>query len=116
MHLTLDLQGQGRFGPDTEWVESIDYGLTPARADSFYDAVRRYWPELKDGSLTPTYTGVRPKLFPQGGAFTDFTIEGPETHGLPGLVNLFGIESPGLTSSLAIADALGSRLGLRQAA
>ncbi len=116
VHLTLDLQGQGRFGPDTEWVESIDYGLTPARADSFYDAVRRYWPELKDGSLTPTYTGVRPKLFPQGGAFTDFTIEGPEIHGLPGLVNLFGIESPGLTSSLAIADALGSRLGLRQAA
>ncbi len=104
VHLTLDLAGRGRFGPDTEWIPSLDYGLDPGRARPFYEAVRRYWPALRDGALVPDYTGIRPKLFPQGGPTTDFVIEGPETHGLPGLVNLFGIESPGLTASLAIAE------------
>ena len=103
-HLTLDLAGRGRFGPDTEWISGIDYGLDPRRGDGFYAAIRRYWPDLPDGALAPDYTGIRPKLFPAGGPATDFVIEGPEAHGLPGLVNLFGIESPGLTASLAIAE------------
>jgi L-2-hydroxyglutarate oxidase LhgO len=110
VHLTLDLAGQGRFGPDTEWVAGIDYGLDPARGAGFYAAIRRYWPDLADGALAPTYTGIRPKLFPEGGAATDFAIEGPEVHGVPGLVNLFGIESPGLTASLAIAEEVTARL------
>lgn len=116
VHLTLDMGGAARFGPDAEWVEGIDYGLDPARGDGFYAAIRRYWPGLRDGALAPSYSGVRPKLAPAGGAFTDFTIEGPETHGLPGLVNLFGIESPGLTSSLAIAEETLARAELRAAA
>jgi L-2-hydroxyglutarate oxidase LhgO len=103
VHLTLDLAGRGRFGPDTEWIEGIDYGLDPARGAGFYAAIRRYWPGLADGALAPDYTGIRPKLAPAGGPATDFTIEGPGVHGIPGLVNLFGIESPGLTASLAIA-------------
>jgi L-2-hydroxyglutarate oxidase LhgO len=110
VHLTLDMAGQGRFGPDTEWVEAIDYRLDARRGDGFYAAIRRYWPKIPDGALAPTYAGVRPKLFPEGGAATDFAIEGPEVHGLPGLVNLFGIESPGLTASLAIADEVTARL------
>ena len=110
VHLTLDLAGQGRFGPDTEWVEGIDYRLDAARGDGFYAAIRRYWPGLADGALAPSYAGIRPKLFPAGGPATDFLIEGPETHGLPGLVNLFGIESPGLTASLAIAEEVAARL------
>jgi L-2-hydroxyglutarate oxidase LhgO len=109
VHLTLDMGGGARFGPDTEWVDAIDYGLDAARGDGFYAAIRRYWPGLRDGALAPSYTGVRPKLAPAGGAFTDFTIEGPEAHGLAGLVNLFGIESPGLTSSLAIAEEVAAR-------
>ena len=103
-HLTLDLGGRGRFGPDTEWIEGIDYSLDPARGDGFTAAIRRYWPALPEGALTPDYAGIRPKLAPAGGAATDFTIEGPAAHGLPGLVNLFGIESPGLTASLALAE------------
>ena len=78
--------------------------MEPARADGFYAAIRRYWPGLPDGALQPDYAGVRPKLYPAGGPPTDFAIEGPAVHGVPGLVNLFGIESPGLTASLAIAD------------
>ncbi|MBB5224381.1 L-2-hydroxyglutarate oxidase LhgO [Amaricoccus macauensis] len=105
VHLTIDMGGKGKFGPDTEWIEGIDYSLDPRRGDGFYAAIRRYWPTLQDGALSPDYTGIRPKLAPAGGAATDFTIEGPETHGLPGLLNLYGIESPGLTSSLAIAEA-----------
>ena len=105
-HLTLDLAGRGRFGPDTEWIDAIDYGLDPRRGEGFYAAIRRYWPGLPDGALSPDYTGIRPKLAPAGGTATDFTIEGPESHGLAGLVNLFGIESPGLTASLAIAEAV----------
>ncbi len=115
-HLTLDLAGRGRFGPDTEWIEGIDYALDPRRGDGFYAAIRRYWPGLPDGALAPDYTGIRPKLAPAGGAATDFTIEGPESHGLPGLVNLFGIESPGLTASLAIAEEVLARVGLEMPA
>lgn len=103
-HLTLDLAGRGRFGPDTEWVDGIDYALDPRRGDGFAAAIRRYWPGLPDGALAPDYTGIRPKLAPAGGPATDFTIEGEAVHGVPGLVNLFGIESPGLTASLAIAE------------
>jgi L-2-hydroxyglutarate oxidase LhgO len=110
VHLTLDLAGRGRFGPDTEWVAGIDYGLDPGRGAGFAAAIRRYWPGLADAALEPTYTGIRPKLFPEGGAATDFAIEGPEVHGVPGLVNLFGIESPGLTASLAIAEEVAARL------
>ena len=104
VHLTLDLGGRGRFGPDTEWIDGLDYGLIPERARPFYEAVRRYWPGLRDGALVPDYTGIRPKLFPKGGPQTDFVIDGPQSHGVAGLVNLFGIESPGLTASLAIAE------------
>lgn len=109
-HLTLDLAGRGRFGPDTEWVEGVDYALDPTRGDGFYAAIRRYWPDLPDGALAPDYAGIRPKLAPAGGPATDFTIEGPERHGVAGLVNLFGIESPGLTASLAIAGEVAARL------
>jgi L-2-hydroxyglutarate oxidase LhgO len=116
VHLTLDLAGRGRFGPDTEWVESLDYAADPRRGEGFYAAIRRYWPGLPDGALTPDYTGIRPKLAPEGGPATDFLIEGPETHGVAGLVNLFGIESPGLTASLAIAEEVAARAGLRAAA
>ena len=111
VHLTLDMGGQGRFGPDTEWVSGLDYGLDTSRSAGFYAAIRSYWPDLPDDSLSPSYTGIRPKLFPEGGAATDFAIEGPEVHGVAGLVNLYGIESPGLTASLAIADEVVARLG-----
>jgi len=104
VHLTIDLGGQARFGPDVEWIEEIDYRVDPSRADSFYAAVRTYWPDLKDGALQPGYSGIRPKTVPQGAPGQDFTVQGPQTHGIPGLINLFGIESPGLTASLAIAD------------
>jgi L-2-hydroxyglutarate oxidase LhgO len=104
VHLTLDLAGQARFGPDVEWIERIDYDVDPKRSRVFYEAIRRYWPELKDGSLQPAYCGVRPKIQARGEPPRDFLIEGPEEHGVAGLVNLFGIESPGLTAALAIAD------------
>jgi L-2-hydroxyglutarate oxidase LhgO len=103
VHLTLDLAGQARFGPDVEWVESPDYSIDPRRAASFYAAIRRYWRGLPDGSLQPGYAGIRPKLSGPGEPAADFLIQGPDTHGIPGLVNLYGIESPGLTSCLAIA-------------
>ncbi|MBX9821064.1 NAD(P)/FAD-dependent oxidoreductase [Afipia birgiae] len=104
VHLTIDLGGQAKFGPDVEWVDSLDYAVDPARAERFYPAIRRYWPTLPDGALTPSYSGIRPKIVPPAVARQDFVIQGPQDHGLAGLVNLFGIESPGLTSSLAIAD------------
>ena len=104
VHLTIDLGRQARFGPDVEWIDRIDYTVDPRRSDSFYDAVRRYWPGLKDGALRPGYAGIRPKTVPKGAAAQDFVVQGPQTHGVPGLINLFGIESPGLTASLAIAD------------
>ena len=104
VHITVDLGGQARFGPDTEWVDDIDYDVEASRADAFYEAVRRYWPDLPDDALQPGYAGIRPKLGPPGTPAADFRIEGPATHGARGLVNLFGIESPGLTASLALAD------------
>jgi L-2-hydroxyglutarate oxidase LhgO len=104
VHLTLDMAGQARFGPDVEWVDAIDYAVDPARAERFYPAIRRYWPTLPDGALMPSYSGMRPKIVPPAVAAQDFLIQGPTDHGVGGLVNLFGIESPGLTSSLAIAD------------
>lgn len=104
VHLTIDLGGQARFGPDVEWIDQIEYTVDPSRADSFYAAVRKYWPDLKDGALQPGYAGVRPKIVPKGAPGQDFTVQGPQTHGVPGLINLFGIESPGLTASMAIAD------------
>ena len=104
VHLTLDLGGQARFGPSFEWVQAIDYSVAADGADHFYDQVRRYWPALPDGVLQPAYAGLRPKISGPGEPAADFRIDGPGAHGVPGLVNLFGIESPGLTSSLAIAD------------
>ncbi|MDB5636717.1 MAG: L-2-hydroxyglutarate oxidase LhgO [Bradyrhizobium sp.] len=111
VHLTLDMAGQARFGPDVEWVESIDYAVDPARAERFYPAIRRYWPTLPDGALMPSYSGIRPKIVPPAVAEQDFLIQGPRDHGIDGLINLFGIESPGLTSSLAIADYVGELAG-----
>ncbi len=103
VHLTIDLGGQARFGPDVEWIDRIDYTVDPHRADSFYAAVRKYWPELQDGALQPGYAGIRPKIVPKGAPAQDFVVQGPQTHGVPGLINLLGIESPGLTASLALA-------------
>lgn len=104
VHLTLDLNGQMRFGPDVEWIEAIDYHVDPRRGDDFYAAIRNYWPDLPDGALQPTYSGIRPKLGGSGSPTADFCISAPKDHGIAGLINLFGIESPGLTSSLAIAS------------
>lgn len=103
-HYTRDLGGQGRFGPDVEWVDRMDYAVDPARAEAFYDSIRSYWPDLPDGALHPAYSGIRPKLQGPGESAKDFTIQGPDVHGVPGLINLYGIESPGLTASLAIGD------------
>jgi len=103
VHITVDLGGQAKFGPDTEWVDAPDYTVDPARAEAFYAAVRRYWPDLPDGALAPGYAGVRPKISAPGAPSADFVIAGPTQHGIANLVHLFGIESPGLTSCLAIA-------------
>jgi L-2-hydroxyglutarate oxidase LhgO len=121
VHLTLDLAGQARFGPDVEWLDvdspaTIDYAVDPARGAAFYTAIRRYWPGLKDGSLVPAYSGVRPKLQGPGEPARDFMLQGPEAHGVAGLMNLFGIESPGLTASLAIASEAIRRLGIGRTA
>jgi len=108
VHVTLDLAGQARFGPDVEWVERFDprtdYAVDPKRSERFYAAIRRYWPALPDGALAPGYSGIRPKISGPQEPAADFLIQGPAAHGVPGLVNLFGIESPGLTASLALAD------------
>jgi L-2-hydroxyglutarate oxidase LhgO len=104
VHITLDLGGQARFGPDVEWVERIAYDVDPARAARFYAAIRRYWPGLPDGALAPAYSGIRPKISGPQEPAPDFVVQGPAEHGVPGLVNLYGIESPGLTASLALAD------------
>ncbi len=103
VHVTLDLGGQARFGPDLDWVDGIDYAFDSSREPLFYEAIRRYWPDLQDGQLQPGYTGIRPKISGPTEPAADFRIDGPADHGVPGLVNLFGIESPGLTSCLAIA-------------
>lgn len=102
-HLTIDLGGQARFGPDVEWIDSIDYEVDPARGDSFYASIRRWWPGLRDGQLAPGYAGIRPKTVPPGAPAQDFVVQGPRQHGVAGLFHLFGIESPGLTASLALA-------------
>ena len=110
VHVTLDLAGRMRFGPDVEWIEQENYAVDPKRADIFYNRIRTYWPGLPDGSLAPDYSGIRPKLTGQGEAQADFMIDAPAQHGLPGLVQLFGIESPGLTSSLSLGDEVASYL------
>jgi L-2-hydroxyglutarate oxidase LhgO len=104
VHLTLDLAFQARFGPDVEWIDKIDYTVDPRRGDSFYAAIRRYWPDLPDGALQPGYAGIRPKIVGPGEAAGDFVVQGEDAHGVPGLINLYGIESPGLTASLALAE------------
>jgi len=109
VHLTIDLGGQARFGPNVRWIDEVEYSVDPD-ADSFYDEVRRYWPGLADGALLPGYAGIRPKISGPHEAAADFRIDGPVTHGVPGLVHLFGIESPGLTSSLAIAERVAAAL------
>ena len=106
IHVTLDLAGRMRFGPDVEWIDEENYDVNASRAASFYGAIRRYFPALKDGMLQPDYAGVRPKLTGPGEAAADFMIEAPSQHGLSRLVHLFGIESPGLTSALSLADAV----------
>ncbi len=111
VHLTIDLGGQARFGPDVEWIDRIDYSVDPRRADGFVAAVRRYWPGLPDGALQPGYAGIRPKIVPPGAPSQDFVVQGPRTHGIPGLVHLFGIESPGLTAAIALADYVGEMVG-----
>jgi L-2-hydroxyglutarate oxidase LhgO len=103
-HLTLDLAGAGRFGPDVQWIDHVEYSLDESRAASFYASIRRYFPGLQNGALVPSFTGVRPKTTPKGSPAADFQVQGPAEHGIDGLVNLYGIESPGLTSVLALSD------------
>jgi L-2-hydroxyglutarate oxidase LhgO len=104
VHITIDLGGQAKFGPDVEWVERLDYSVDAARGARFYAAIRQYWPGLPDEALVPGYAGIRPKIPANGDGAPDFVIQGKDVHGVEGLINLYGIESPGLTSSLAIAD------------
>jgi L-2-hydroxyglutarate oxidase LhgO len=104
VHLTLDLAGRARFGPDVQWVSEVNYDVDPLRSRAFYAAIREYWPDLPNDSLVPAYAGIRPRITGPGEGLADFRIDGPRVHGVAGLVNLFGIESPGLTASLAIAD------------
>jgi L-2-hydroxyglutarate oxidase LhgO len=106
IHATLQLDGEVRFGPDVEWTENINYDLDPSRAQHFYSAIRSYWPDLPEGALQPAYTGIRPKISGPGEPPADFAVRGPREHGCEGLVNLYGIESPGLTASLALGDAV----------
>ena len=116
VHLTLDLGGQARFGPDVQWVDREEYDVDITRADGFYAAIRRYWPALPDGALQPGYAGIRPKISGPGEPAADFVVSGPAQHGVGGLVHLFGIESPGLTASLAIADHVEGLVNRRNAA
>jgi L-2-hydroxyglutarate oxidase LhgO len=110
VHVTLDMAGRMRFGPDVEWIEKENYDVDPNRAEIFYARIRTYWPGLPDGSLSPDYAGIRPKITGQGEAQADFLIDTPAQHGLPGLVQMFGIESPGLTSSLSLGEEVAARL------
>lgn len=112
IHAVIDLAGNVRFGPDAQWVDHIDYSVDPARAEAFYHSVRAFWPGLPDGALSPAYAGVRPKISGPDEPAADFVIHGPADHGIPNLVNLFGIESPGLTASLAIGEYVAGLLGL----
>jgi len=116
VHVTIDLAGRCRFGPDTEWVEEIDYVVDPARAAAFYAEIRKYWPKLPDGALIPDYSGIRPKIAPAGSPAQDFRLVGPEGLGMAGLVELFGIESPGLTASWPLACEVARLLGLPELA
>lgn len=111
IHLTLDLAGRARFGPDVLWMDRVDYRFEEGRQPAFVDAIRQYFPNLDGQSLEPDYTGIRPKLGPAGSAAQDFVVQGPEAHGVAGLVNLYGIESPGLTAALALAELVHSKLG-----
>lgn len=116
IHLTLDIAGQAKFGPDLEWVDRIDYGFDDpggARRDRFANEIRRYWPGLPDDALAPGYTGIRPRIYAPGEPAADFAVHGPETHGIDGLVALFGIESPGLTAALALADVAADKLAAK---
>jgi len=115
VHFTVDLAGQARFGPDVEWIDAIagnvfDYSVAQARSSDFYAAIRQYWPALPPDSLTGAYAGIRPKIVGPGAANADFVIQGAEAHGIAGLINLFGIESPGLTAALAISQHVANRL------
>jgi L-2-hydroxyglutarate oxidase LhgO len=110
IHVTLDLAGRMRFGPDVEWIDEENYDVNASRAASFYGAIRRYWPALRDGMLQPDYAGIRPKLTGPGEPAADFMIDGPAQHGLPGLTHLFGIESPGLTAALSLAEDVAAHL------
>jgi L-2-hydroxyglutarate oxidase LhgO len=110
VHLTIDLGGQAKFGPDVEWIDEIDYVVNPSRGEKFYAAIRDYWPGLEDGALQPGYAGIRPKIQAPNEIAKDFVIQDSSTHGVKGLVNLYGIESPGLTSSMAIAEEVLNRL------
>ncbi len=114
VHYRKDLGGQARFGPDLAYVDSLDYTVDPAKAEGFAAYIRRFWPGLPEGALAPDYAGIRPKLHGPGEPQPDFRIDGPAAHGLDGLVTLFGIESPGLTSSLAIGEEVANRLGLKE--
>lgn len=104
VHLTLDLAGRARFGPDVQWIDACEYSVEPRRAERFYAAIRTYWPDLADGALQPGYAGIRPRITGPGEPLVDFRVSGPDSHGIPGIVNLFGIESPGLTAALALAE------------
>ncbi len=104
IHFLLDMGGRTHFGPDVEWVDEIDYDVNEGRVEDFYAAVRRFWPGLENGELKPGYAGIRPKIARAGSSDADFVIQGPDVHGIPGLVNLYGIESPGLTAAMAIAE------------
>lgn len=110
-HYTIDMGGRGRFGPDVEWIERADYAVDPRRGDAFYAAIRRYWPGLPDGALEPGYAGIRPKINAPEQAAADFAIHGPADHGTPGVVALYGIESPGLTACLALAELVKEMVG-----
>ncbi|MBI77270.1 MAG: FAD-dependent oxidoreductase [Rhodospirillaceae bacterium] len=114
VHVTVDLGGQVRFGPDVQWIDEINYDVDPKRAEAFYAAVRAYYPDLPDGSIQPGYSGIRPKIQAPGEAARDFLVQGSEVHGVSGLVNLYGIESPGLTASLAIANRVALLLGINE--
>ena len=114
VHVTLDMAGQARFGPDVEWVQERRYAVDPGRAEKFYAAIRSYWPALADGALQPGYSGIRPKISAPEALAADFVIHGPAETGLAGYAALYGIESPGLTASLAIADLVADKLGVAE--
>jgi L-2-hydroxyglutarate oxidase LhgO len=112
VHLTLDLARQARFCPDIEWISEVDCTVHPEHGEAFYSAIRSYWPELRHGTLEPGCARIRPKVSGPNDPAVDFVVQGPEIHGVPRLVNLYGIESPGLTASMPLADEVVHRLSL----